>query len=98
VNGGGKGRMELPELNSAMFNRETHVNEYGSLLGMVDGKSLDNALRERAVGWCSGERLCFRPIDDTVVGLMCEDKDFNRFWFHLARRKFDEVFRKETET
>ena len=93
--------MSLPELNSAMFTRETHVNEYGSLLGMVDGeKSLDNALRERAVGWCSGERLCFRPIDDTVVGLMCEDKDnFNKFWFHLAKRKFDEVFYgKETET
>ena len=86
--------MNLPELNSAMFIRETHANEYGSLLGMVDGreKSLDDALRERAVGWCSGERLCFRPIDDTVVGLMCEDKDFNRFWFHLSKRKFDEVF------
>ncbi len=75
-----------------MFNRETHVNEYGSLLGMVDGKSLDNALRERAVGWCSGERLCFRPIDETIVGLMCEDKDFNRFWFHLSRKTFDRVF------
>ena len=87
--------MELPELNSAMFNRENHFNDYGHLLGLqgdFSTESFNRALRERAVGWCSGERLCFRPIDETVVGLMCEDKDFNKFWFHLSKKTFDKMF------
>jgi hypothetical protein len=94
--GGRKGRMKLPELNSALFVRETHVNEYGHLLELdnadLSTSNLVNALIKHAVGWCSGERLCFRPIDETMVGLMCEDKDFNKFWFHLSRNTFDKVF------
>lgn len=89
---------KLPELDSSLFTRENHVNDFAEVLDLhredVEGK-FRKSLREHAVGWCSGERLCFRPIDETVVGLMCEDKDFNKFWFHLAKKKFDEVF--ETE-
>lgn len=92
----------MEELNSAMFVYESHVMDFGSCLGLSYNtfspvaESLDTelhtALRKYAVGWCRGERLCFKPKYG-MVGIMCE-KDGERFWFHIQEQTFDMLFGK----
>ena len=92
--------MKLESLNSALFDYEHHVNDFGSYLGLSYGcwskipeskdTELHRALKRYAIGWCDGERLCFKPRYG-LVGIMCE-KDGEKFWFHIQQKTFDDLF------
>lgn len=47
-------------------------------------------LRRYAVGWCYGENLMCRPKQGENAVMF--EKDGLRFWFHLRRKEFEEVF------
>ena len=90
----------IPSMDSALFGFHNHENNFGDALGLSYSvwtrvaESKDNelhaALKKYAIGWCAGERLCYKPLY-ALVGIMCE-KDGERFWFHLQRMTLDTLF------
>jgi hypothetical protein len=57
------------------------------LITSPHGKS---QLRRYAVGWCYGENLMCRCKKNEIATMF--EKDEIRFWFHLRRKEFEEVF------
>ena len=89
--------MKLEELNSAIFVYETHATDFGARLDLsyncfsrvpeMQDTELLNAIRKYAVGYCRGERLCYKP-QAGIAGIMCE-KDGEKFWFHIMEETLD---------
>lgn len=49
-------------------------------------------LTKAIIGWCHGERLVCRPKVDHVAVMI--EKGYERFWFHLRRNEFEELYSK----
>ena len=87
----------LPNLDSTLFDwltwRNGSIHDLGivscryELIISVHGKL---RLREYAIGWCFGESLNCRPKQEEIAVLF--EKDDKKFWFHLRRKEFCEVF------
>ena len=50
---------------------------------------------DHLVGWCDSEKLTVRPRPGYAV--MCEDEQFERFWFHVSKELFEDKIKKEVQ-
>ena len=89
----------IPKLDSTLFDwltwRDGSIHDLDiqrcryALITSPHGKS---QLQKYAIGWCYGENLMCRPKIGEIAVMF--EKDDIRFWFHLRRIEFIEVFRK----
>lgn len=83
----------LEKLNSESFTYENYESNWWSALDMdymmaLDVKSVLNAVKKYAVGYCDACRLKLRPKTDSYAVMF--EKDGERFWFHLQKWEFEE--------
>lgn len=88
-------KFEIPELNPELFTWDNYEYDYGDRLNLdyrqsVDLKTMEREIKRRAVGYCQGSRLLVRPKSD-MYGLMLEDDDHEKFWFHYPRTCLDHI-------
>ena len=86
---------EIQELNPELFTWDNYEYDYGDRLNLdyrqsVDLKTMEREIKRRAVGYCQGSRLLVRPKSD-MYGLMLEDDDHEKFWFHYPRTCLDRI-------
>ena len=88
--------IKLPRLNPLKFTGELWsagtiydlgVNCRTPEICSINGRTI---LKEKALGWCHGDRVPFRPKDNHVA-LMVDQGDHDS-WFHLTVAEFLEVF------
>lgn len=90
--------IEITELDPELFTWDIWENDYGARLDLDYGSSLDlgvmrREIAKRLVGYCDGGRLRVRPKSD-MYGIMLEDDDHEKFWFHYPKDCFDEILGK----
>ena len=87
--------VDIPEIDPELFTWDNYEYNYGARLDLDYRESVDlnvmrREVRKRAVGYCQGSRLLVRPKPD-MYGLMLEDDDHERFWFHYPRCCLDMI-------
>ena len=78
-------RKSYEEIDPERFLYGNYEPNYWSRLGIgydYTQTALEQALKDRIVGWCDSSRLMVRPKTGTIA-VMCEDDELYLFWFHL---------------
>ncbi len=87
----------IPKLDSTSFTwqiwRAGSIHDFNipcryEMLTSGYGKMI---LNKYAIGWCYGENLMCRPKKNHIAIMF--EKDDVRFWFHLRRNEFEEIFK-----
>lgn len=85
----------MEELNPELFTWDNYENDYGARLNLnfresTELRTMEREIKKRAVGYCQGSRLSILPKPD-MYGLMLEDDDGEKFWFHYPRTCLDHI-------
>ena len=85
----------IEEINPELFTWDNYENDYGGRLDLdyrqsTDLKVMEREIKRRAIGYCQGSRLSVRPKSD-MYGIMLEDDDGEKFWFHYPRTCLDRI-------
>ena len=85
----------IKEIDPELFLWELYESDYGGRMDLnfrdsTDIYVMDREIRKRAIGFCQGSRLPVRPKSD-MYGLMLEDDEHEKFWFHYPRCCLDRI-------
>lgn len=88
----------LHDLNPGCFQYDNYESNWWSLFDLsyddsICTKSLAEAIKEYATGFCKGEYLLFKPRNDSMAVMF--EKEQNRFWFHIPDWQFHDIFGNE---
>lgn len=90
-----KTAFHIEEIDPEFFTWDNYENDYGARLDLdyrqsTDLKTMEREIKRRAIGYCQGSRLFVRPKSD-MYGVMLEDDDGEKFWFHYPRTCLDRI-------
>lgn len=85
----------MEELNPELFTWDNYENDYGGRLNLnfresTELRTMEREIKRRGVGYCQGSRLSILQKPD-MYGLMLEDDDGEKFWFHYPRTCLDHI-------
>lgn len=94
----GKKMTLMEELNPELFTWDIYESNYGARLDLdycqsIDYNIMHKEIKDRCVGYCDGGRLYVRPRSD-CYGVMLEDDDGEKFWFHFPKDALDQMIGK----
>lgn len=86
----------IEELDSSAFTYDNYETNYWSRLNLtwdVLDEPFLKALKTHAIGYCRANYLPFRPRFGYAI--MCEDEDFEKFWFHISEDLFNRLIKEK---
>jgi len=90
-----RSNIPLEELDSSNFDYNHYASDFWHRLDSewdVKDDIFIPAIESKVIGYCDGLKLPCRPRRGYAV--MCEDNEFERFWFHLSEECFSKLCEK----
>ena len=93
------GMRMIEKLDSSNFTYDNYETNWWSRLEMdgwdINDRPLIESLKIHAIGFCNSNSLSVRPRESGYA-IMCEDEDFEKFWFHISDRTFEDLMKEMT--